>query len=291
MLQNNGTQPNALVKFYYSLISILRFCIAHVRRHLLLFISCIFIVTAAIYLKINGIGKQHYNISFTVSYEELARKIYGDRLEKINTLISNHDYNKVVTYLHVDRTIAKSLLRVRGKNILGEDLTEDMNLEKIPFVITMTLKDTNAVTQLQNGIVNYLETGTPYLVSKKAIKMEEVDNEIAFIDKQLAMMDSLKRMYNNTSFTSNDAAVAGGDDKTLVSAGSVYSFSYNLYKKRQELLRKKAMPNNLQIIDDAIVPEDAKEPLSLILLAGIVSGIVLYALIAGILIPIFRKES
>lgn len=293
MLQNNSTQPhNTLVKFYNGLISTLRFCIAHVRTHLLLFILCIFIATAAIYIKLNGIAQGHYKISFTVSYEELARKVYGDRLEKINTLISNHDYNKVVTYLHVDRTIAKNLLSVTGKNILGEDLTEDMNLEKIPFVITMTLKDTNNVTQLQNGIVNYLETGTPYLVNKKAIKMEEVDNEIAFIDKQLAMMDSLKRMYNNTSFTGNDAPpVAAGDDKALVSASSVYAFSYNLYKKRQELLRKKAMPNNLQIIDDAIVPEDAKVPLPLVLLVGIISGIVLYAFITGILIPIFRKES
>lgn len=292
MLQNNSTQPhNTLVKFYNGLISTLRFCIAHVRTHLLLFILCIFIATAAIYIKLNGIAQGHYKISFTVSYEELARKVYGDRLEKINTLISNHDYNKVVTYLHVDRTIAKNLLSVTGKNILGEDLTEDMNLEKIPFVITMTLKDTNNVTQLQNGIVNYLETGTPYLVNKKAIKMEEVDNEIAFIDKQLAMMDSLKRMYNNTSFTGNDAPVAAGDDKALVSASSVYAFSYNLYKKRQELLRKKAMPNNLQIIDDAIVPEDAKVPLPLVLLVGLISGTVVYAFITGILIPIFRKES
>jgi hypothetical protein len=284
MQQTNNMQPNALISFYNGLISLLRFCIAHIKKHFILFIICVVVTTTALYIKLNG-GKKHYDISFTVSYEELARKIYGDRLVKINTLIELQDYSKLKTYLNVDEPTIKGLLSVKGKNILGEDLTKDMNLEKIPFVITMRVKDTNSITELQNGIVNYLETGTPYLVSRKAIKMEELDKEVAFIDQQLAMMDSLKRKYNDASFSSGDAAA---DDKA--SSGSVYSFSYNLYKKKQELLRKKAMPNNLQIIDDAVVPEESKKSLSLILLVGIVAGSILYACIAGILIPVFKKE-
>jgi hypothetical protein len=284
MQQTNNMQPNALISFYNGLISLLRFCIAHIKKHFVLFLICVVVTTTALYIKLNG-GKKHYDISFTVSYEELARKIYGDRLVKINTLIELQDYSKLKTYLNVDEPTIKGLLSVKGKNILGEDLTKDMNLEKIPFVITMRVKDTNSITELQNGIVNYLETGTPYLVSRKAIKMEELDKEVAFIDQQLAMMDSLKRKYNDASFSSGDATA---DDKA--SSGSVYSFSYNLYKKKQELLRKKAMPNNLQIIDDAVVPEESKKSLSLILLVGIVAGSILYACIAGILIPVFKKE-
>ena len=189
-MQSSNSNQNALARFYNDFINLLRYCVAHIRNHWILFFSCIIIATTILYLKVNG-GKKYYDISFTVSYEELARKIYGDRLSKINTLLELRQYDKLINYLGVNKDIAQKLLSVRGKNILGEDLTEDMNLEKIPFVVTMRVKDTNSITELQNGIVNYLETGTPYLVSRKAIKMEEVDNEILFIDKQLSMMDSL----------------------------------------------------------------------------------------------------
>ncbi|RYE26402.1 MAG: hypothetical protein EOP51_00560 [Sphingobacteriales bacterium] len=288
MQQSNYTEPNALVRFYNDFISVLRYCVAHIRKHLVLFIACIVVTTAIIYIKLNG-GKKYFDISFTVSYEELARKIYGDRINKINTLLNLREYDKLKVYFNVSEPTIKGLLSVKGKNILGEDLTEDMNLEKVPFVITMRVKDTNAIIQLQNGIVNYLETGTPYLVSRKAIKMEEVDEELAFIDNQLVMMDSLKRRYNNESVSNSDM-IANADDKSPSATGSIYSFSYTLYKRKQELLRKKAMPNNLQIIDDAVVPEEGKKPFLLIALVGIIGGSIIYAGISGILIPVFRRE-
>jgi len=118
------------------------------------------------------------------------------------------------------------------------------------------------------------------MANKKALKIKEIDNELAFIDEQLHMMDSVKRLYNRLTLSDNE--------KT--SPGALYQFSYELYKKRQDLVRKKEMPSNLQVIDDAVVPKVASKGALIVTLAGFIAGFVLYLFTVGILLPVFRKE-
>lgn len=234
----------------------------------------------ALSFSIWGKDGSNYDVSFTVAYDELVRKIYGDRIVKLNSVVRIGDYKKLARLISVKENQAKAIVRVRGKNILGEDLDKDMNTDKIPFIVHLRLNDTTAMAEIQDGIVSFLEEGNTYLASRKAIKIREIDNELAFIDEQLHMMDSVKRQYSKFTPSNNEKG----------SPGELYEFSYELYKKRQDLLRKKEMPSNLQVIDDAIAPKIAGKSPVIVIGVGVIVGLILYLFTVGILLPVFRKE-
>lgn len=269
------------VSIYDRLISFLHSFYIDIKRNAFVFFACILLVPAVLVfmnLKKSGV----YTASFTVMYEELVRKVYGDRLTKLNTLLEDNK-PKAQALLGISRQAAVTLKSIEGTNILGEDLTKDLNVDRIPFIVCIYLTDTAYVPEIQNGILHYLENGNSYLISKRKLKMQEIDDEISFIDNQLKMMDSLKKKFYiaETGASSSNAAS---------SEGSVYSLSYDLYKKKQELLKKREMPMNLYVIDDAIVPTKGNRPYSIVILAGLFAGFVLYLFIAYIVLPVIRYK-
>lgn len=266
---------------YDRLISVLHSFYIDIKRNAFVFFACILLVPAVLVfmnLKKSGI----YKASFTVMYEELVRKVYGDRLVKLNALLEDNK-SKARSLLGVSSQAAASLKTIKGTNILGEDLTEDLNVDRIPFVVDIYLNDTTYVSEIQNGILHYLENGNSYLSSKRKLRMQEIDDEISFIDNQLKMMDSLKKKFNIAETIASSSNAASSE-------GSVYSLSYDLYKKKQELLKKREMPMNLYVIDDAIVPTKGNRPYSIVILAGLVAGFVLYVFIAYIILPVIRYK-
>jgi hypothetical protein len=283
-VDNNTQQNNNFIAgAYFALISALRLFIAGIRRNIVLFLICIIGTTGLVIFYFSK-DKNSYDFSFTVSYDELVRKVYGDRIVKLNTIVKENDYSRLANLLSVDQKTASALINIKAKNIVGDALEKDMNTDKIPFVVTCRVTDTATISKLQTGIVSFLEEGNKYLSSKMAIKIKEIDNEISFIDSQLTMMDNLKKEYQQF------AEDASPSTKEKTSPSGLYEFSYELYKKRQDLIKKKEMPSNLQVIDDAIVPRPAKKSIVMLSIVGIILGFVVYTIVIGIVIPVFRKE-
>ncbi|MBW7912780.1 MAG: hypothetical protein H3C54_03555 [Taibaiella sp.] len=223
-----------------------------------------------------------YTASFTVMYEELVRKVYGDRLNKLNLLIEENN-SKAQALLGLSKKQINSLKQIEATNILGEPLSKDLNVDKIPFIVNVYVSDTSYVRDIQEGIVNYLENANQYLINKRRLKIKEIDDEISFINRELKMMDSLKRLYH-VGITATSATSGSSSE------GSLYSLSYELYKKKQELLKKKEMPMNLYVIDDAIVPTKSNRSYVLMAAAGLITGFILYILLAYIVLPVLRYK-
>src|SRR5690606_22567420 len=154
-------------------------------------------------------------------------QISGDRIEKIHTLITQKNSEKVGKLLGIKQPSAAASYAIKGTNILGEQLSEDLNTDKIPFVIGVRGKDTSEVHEVEEGLVNFLATGTPYLANKKAIKRDEIDKELEYVNRQISQLDSIQsRMGSRTS--ANVLVTAPEAD-----GKSIYEFSYELYKKKQ----------------------------------------------------------
>lgn len=283
MSQQIDEKSNIKYNVYNRLISGLHRFFASIKDNFLLFIISIVITTSCLFY-INNTQKDLYKLSFTVGYDDLVRKIYGDRLEKVNDLIVDDNYSKVSRLLGVSGNVAKTLVKVKGTNILGQDLSEDMNTDRIPFIVTITVTDSSKINELQHGLVNFLEEGNEYMAVKKEVKIKEVLEELEFIDRQLRMMDSLKKKYNDNSYAISDVKT----NYTNSSANTIYQFSYELYKRKQELERKKSMPANVQILDDAIAPKSLQKPAVLLIILGIFSGFILYVFLKYFLLPVFR---
>lgn len=281
---NNSTNNNPdTLGIYTKLIIILHKFYVDIRKNIAVFLLCV-IATTALFLTLNIKKSNSYSASFTVVYEELVRKVYGDRLEKLDLLLQSNK-PKAQQILGLNDAAIASLKEISATNILGEDLSKDMNTDKIPFIVNISITDTSYILTIQKSIISYLENGNAYLIDKRKLKFKEIENELAFIDRQLNMMDTLKSKYY-------DDQSVGKSDKNSDVGSSVYEISYELYKKRQELAKKLEMPMNLYVIDDAIVPSKNNKPMLLILFAGMVVGFVAYMFIAYIVLPVVRyKES
>lgn len=275
------TGRNFAANFYYSLIELLQKGLRAVKANFILLLCCIAAVLGLLSLY-NVPKSNQFKASFTVAYDDLVRKIYGDRLYKINLLVKRGDFGKVAYYLSVDKQTASTLRSVVGKNILGDDLTQDMNTDRIPFVIKIEVTDSSTISKLQAGLVSFLEEGNAYSSTKKSLKIKEIDDELQFINDQLRMMDSLKRKFNDGAVTSSTDANG--------SPTNIYDFSYELYNKKKELLRKKSMPGTIQVIDDAIVAQASGFSVVLVIILSIVIGFFLFLFIILFIKPALRAN-
>ena len=291
--QNNITmqndelnQPETSENFYYKSIRFLHSVIVNIRKNIVLFIICLLTGILPLVIK-NVADSNEYKASFTVAYDELFRKIYGDRLEKINTLVGLKQTKVLSNLLKVDEKTTNALKSVEGKNILGEDLSKDLNTDHIPFVVELVVDDSSQIVPLQNSIVKFLETGNDFMAARKNVKLLENKEELEYINRQLGIIDTAYKTgnVNDDIAPVKTEASSGTANKT---PGSLIEFSFDLYKRKQELLRRERMPQTLFILDDAIVSVEKRRPIALMVLAGTVIGLILYSLLAGIIIPAFK---
>lgn len=276
------TSPDNEKNVYEQLIWALNKYITDMRRNMALLASCL-VIFIGILVYINYKKSSVYKASFTVTYEDLTRKVYGDRLSKLNSLLENNRA-KAGALLSTSDGALKSLRKIEGKNILGEKLSEDLNTDRIPFVVSMYITDTAYVDELQSNILQFLESGNEYLSEKRQMKMNEYEQELKFINKQLSMMDSLKTVYNNEESTSSKKSSSADGGTTL------YELSYTLYKRKQELNEKLTMPKNLYVIDDAIVTNQSHKSYIVMTLLGLIIGLVVYTILAYIVVPAVRYK-
>lgn len=286
-LPNNTTDfASGANSFYHTLIKMLHALIVSFRKNIVLFILCMVIGLLPLLIKNMNDGNA-YRASFTVMFEELTRKIYGDRLSKLNTLVQRDQLGKVAVLLDVDKKTAASIKSIEAKNILGEDLDKDLNTDRIPFIVEFVTRDSSQVLPLQKAIVAFLETGNEYMADRKRIKNMETTEELEFINNQLKVIDSLNKKGN---IQTGYIASAGTSAKNTDQSGSTYDLSYELYKRKQELLRKERMPASLMVLDDAIVSEEAKHSLLFVLVVGTAIGFFIYTVLVAFLIPAFRYK-
>lgn len=267
---------------YDKFIAVLHSFYVDIRKNTILFAVCLILVPG-VFIFMNMKKANTYTASFTVMYEELVRKVYGDRLSKLNLLIEENN-SKAKSLLGLSQKQMNSLKHVEATNILGEPLSKDLNVDRIPFIVNIFLSDTSYVKDIQEGILNYLENANSYLISKRNLKIKEIEEEINFIDNQLKMMDSLKMRYHIGIATTTTGAANSSES-------SLYSLSYDLYKKKQELLKKKEMPMNLYVIDDAIVPTKSNRSYVLVVGAGLFVGFALYLFLIYVVLPVLRYKN
>lgn len=272
------------MSIYEQIIRYGHYFIFSIKKYKVVFVLSLLVGFAPFIYKYIG-SSRAYESTFTVAYDELVRKIYGDRLNKINALVQQKDYKKAASFLGISPSDASKLVSVQGRNIVGEELSKDMNTDRIPFIVRFVVKDSSKIGIIQTGIVNFLEWGNDYMAGRSKMKIREIDEEIAYIEGQMRVMDSIKGKY-----LSERVETVTAPNATTPSYSSIFQFSYELYKKRQDLLRKKEMPGTIQVVDDAIVSRSTGGPLLKILVFGTALGMFIYLGSILFLIPMLNYK-
>ncbi len=273
-MTNNNVNDVTGKGLYRKVIAMLHHFLYDLKRNLGLLLTCIVLVIAVLYIynyKQSGI----YRSSFTVAYDELIRKVYGDRLSKLNALLERGQHKKVADLLSIDNNVAATIKGIEGVNIIGEELVNDFNTDTIPFTVNIYMVDTVGVNSVQYGIVSYLEAGSKHLDKLREYRSKQIAKELVYIDRQLSLLDSTK-----SSLSRN---IVGHIDSTTV--GYIYDMSYGLYKRKQNLLEKQAMPATLHIIDEATVSLSEGRSYFKIAVFGFLVGVLLYLVIQYLLKP------
>ncbi len=266
----------------YNVLKIIYTFLKDIKRNILLFIFCIVLVSCGS-LYYRYAQPDTYTASFTISYREMVRLVYGNQLYKLNGLVQKRDYKRVGELLGVSEADASDLISLDAKNMLGVNLEKDLDNERGPFVVTMIVKKASSIYLLQDGILHFLETN-PLTVERRKVRMKEIDDELAFIDRQLVMMDSLKVAFNrHLPVESNEKSESDN------SISSVYKFSYDLYKKRELLIKQKLIPDNLQIADSVVYPHNRKITTQLLTAISIAIILLLYLFLAYFVMPAWGK--
>lgn len=265
---------------YDKILQIIHRVLYDLKKYFLLLLICI-LIPAGILIYFNYQKSKVYKATFTVTYEELVRKIYGDRINKLNTLLAESP-KQAKSILGVDNQTINAFKGIDGMNILGDDLASDMSVEKIPFIVNIYVTDTTAIPTIQKSVVKFLEESNSYLIEKKALRIKEVTDELAFINNQLNMLDTLKRKYNSSPSASTK------ENKTADEFGGIYELSYDLYKRKMELEKKISLPKNLYVIDDALVPVSNNRSYILVGIIGAIVGFMIYLVLVYFIIPAIK---
>ena len=184
-----------------------------------------------------------YTAEMTVSYVHYEKKIYADMLGKLNDLIKADQLSGLSSLLDLPEDKVRSIVSVSASNIRREPLLEDLSTDKIPFYIIVKVKDPEILTDLQLALVNYLN-GTEFIRERQQYMLEKSKQELAFLEKRLALVDSLSKIIviKNEGFKENDA----------ITRMELLEETLTIYNRMQEVKGNIAFNKNIEVLDGFI---------------------------------------
>jgi len=124
----------------------------------------------------------------TLSYVHLEKKIYGDMLLDLNRAVDQGELSEVPGFTDVSEGTIEALVEVRGVNIKGEPLSEDLSAERVPFYLKLEMQDKDHLDELESAILTFLDS--PQFVQERLVYNEE--RAKAKIENLTGQIESIK---------------------------------------------------------------------------------------------------
>ncbi len=217
-----------------------------------------------------GIGLGHfytkapiYQSSALISTGIVKSSISIGLVEELQGLIDDQNLALLSKKLNLGKSAAKL------KSVEVESVEEKIDNGKVDVIkVIVKITETEILLPLQKNIVNYLE-GTPF--AKKKIKMEKyrLNEEIAFLSKELEEVSILKSNISKIS-------EKGNTTNTSFNLEDIYRQSMELFEKRLQLIHDLETIENFQVIQGFTAYQKPVSPkLSLSLVGGFAAGLIL----------------
>ena len=132
--------------------------------------------------------EETYTERMTLSYVHLEKKIYGDMLLDLNRAVDQGELSEVPGFTDVSEGTIEALVEVRGVNIKGEPLSEDLSAERVPFYLKLEMQDKDHLDELESAILTFLDS--PQFVQERLVYNEE--RAQAKIENLTGQIESIK---------------------------------------------------------------------------------------------------
>jgi len=123
-----------------------------------------------------------------LSYVHLEKMIYGDMLLDLNRAVDQGELSEVPGFTDVSEGTIEALVEVRGVNIKGEPLSEDLSAERVPFYLKLEMQDKDHLDELESAILTFLDS--PQFVQERLVYNEE--RAKAKIENLTGQIESIK---------------------------------------------------------------------------------------------------
>jgi hypothetical protein len=135
---------------------------------------------------------QKYKVTMIVEYRALDKTIYRDIVSDLNRMILYGSRARVAGLLGVPLRLVEKVNKLGTADLNGKPLMDDPNTNYPIFEITGELRSPEAADSLGDALVRYIN-GLPYLQGEIAEQLKIRQDQLGFIQKESANIDSLKK--------------------------------------------------------------------------------------------------
>ncbi|MEJ7738078.1 MAG: hypothetical protein WKF97_11675 [Chitinophagaceae bacterium] len=268
---------NVIIFFVNIIKAILQFF----KRHMLLILICAGVGAALGYV-FSLIRPPKYSLKMVVRHNELTKKTFAEAIDQLNNLAISKSYDLLAKELSMNKTDASKIVLLEGRNLRDELLLEDTsNSKDLPFMIVAKVLNNAIASKLQAGLLHHFNYND-YLRDIKESKRKIYEEKLAFIERELVKLDSLKSVYNNYLGVSKNNAMFYNN---AFNPSEIYQRS-NEYHYQKESIQSWLSDDYhpLRIIEGFKPSQKASSASAMILvIAGGLCG-----LLAGIFVALFK---
>ena len=230
-----------------------------------------------------------YKVSMVVVFNELTKGTYAEILDQLNRLVATGSRKRLAAELKIPDGTAAGILSINARNMNDEALRLDTSSKtKQPFKILVSLNNNKSTDSLQIAIINYLNN-SPYLKKLKEDQRKNYLARIAFIDNELAKLDSLKSEYNRFLSSSKISATYYNN---AFDPADIYVHSSSLVNQKQSLLSSLNMDGTAVSVVDGFKVTSSPQSASLLKYLLAIGGIgLIAAFILGVLVEAEKRIS
>jgi hypothetical protein len=175
----------------------------------------------------------YYEVSMIAESPSVYRKTLAEMIESLDKLITSQSYGKLAAELGISEQHAGQMNHIEMTGLLNESLENDTSTKfNQPFKIIASIKKPELTDTFQNAIENYLNN-KPSFKTFKEEQTKYYKEKLAFIDAELAKLDTLKTEYNRFFASSKITTTYYSND---VDPSSVYKHANDLFNEKGAIM-------------------------------------------------------
>lgn len=264
------------------LIELLARFIRLLKRNLVLISACV-VLSLGLATWVGLTAPKVYESRMMI-YSSILTESYCDQLAmNLSALIKDKSYELLAERLKISRAQASQLREVQIEGALEGVVDE---AERLFIVVVVRTLDNAVLPDLQAGIIQYISQ-KDFVKVRTEEKKRYYQELIAKVGEEIEKLEAVKQ-----SITSGDYRPATG--MVMVNPSDVYAQTVSLFESKLALEERLHLVNSVQLVEGfSPLQRHVSPKLSLLLPAGLVSGLLLAFLILGLryVISLARQDA
>lgn len=219
----------------------------------------------------------NYQLSTTFIYSDLPPKVYGEMIEKLNSLLQDKSrLSEVTALLGLTNSQIETIKKITIRDNQGRNLLNNFTNQKLPLVVSVAMDEPIAGDSLRRALIYYLNDN-PFTGQRLELKKKLWQEELSFIQAKLVTLDSILANVYADSRVGSSAPATGVtiENSEGKNAYELLTFAREMMQRKSDLEQSLAYPETIYPVDNFLVLPEARLTLGSILkysLTGAMAG-------------------